>query len=119
MLLAAAAGAVLVAGPSRTRGLAGLLFGVGLSQAHGEFAAATAGAVARHAATMGRLFDERKAVIHRVDRLEQVLSSQYGGLPVQRIADGVAKRSSTARGALPVWFTPDHVDDGTYPREIS
>lgn len=62
-VLALAAGLALLSAHRRSRPLAGVLFGVFLSRAHGA-------GLARLEATIGRLFDERQSVIRRVEKLE-------------------------------------------------
>jgi hypothetical protein len=69
--LALVASVVLLAGPRRTRPLAGYLYGLFLSRAHGEsLKAAQTAAVA----TMGRLFDEKTSVGQQVEALQETIS---------------------------------------------
>lgn len=60
--LAVAAAIAVLTGPRRTRPLAGFFYGVMLSRAQGA-------ARARLEATLLRLFDERRSVGARIDRL--------------------------------------------------
>lgn len=62
-LLALVAGVAALAGPRRTRPLAGFLYGVMLSRTHGA-------GRQRLEATIVRLFDERKSALARLDALK-------------------------------------------------
>lgn len=62
--LAVVAGITVLAGPRRTRPLAGFLYGVALSRVHGA-------GRARLEATLLRLFDERSSVARRVAEVDR------------------------------------------------
>lgn len=107
--IAAIAGIAILAGPRRTRPLAGFLYGLTLSRAHGA-------GRDRLERTIARLFDERRSVgaqveateaararlgaeladaIDRIDTLEQC----FGGDPAKWLEDG--RRERDRHAAMP------------------
>lgn len=98
-MVAALAGGLLLAGPRRTRPLAGFLYGVALSRVHG---AARDRLFTETVERMGELFAQRTSVGARVDRLEAILRSQYGGKSLEAIEAGV-QADAPAPVRLPVW----------------
>jgi hypothetical protein len=100
-------GAVILAGPRRTRPLAGFLYGLVLSRAQGA-------SNRRLEQTMTRLFAERESAHRRIDVLEDVLRTQYGGRDLDAIVAGVkAPRNRRVRDVerLPVWLAPEPAPD--------
>jgi hypothetical protein len=74
-VLAAVAGIAALAGPRRTRPLAGFLYGVALSRVHGA-------ARAHLERTLLRLFDERASVHARLDEVERLLGGRLADVEI-------------------------------------
>lgn len=105
--VAAIAAALILAGPRRTRPLAGALYGWALSRAQGA-------SRANLEATLLRLFAERTSAHaalewhrHRLDLLERVLRAQYGDRHLDAILAGVEQPRQGGDPdveRLPVWM---------------
>lgn len=115
---AAIAAAGILAGPRRTRPLAGALYGWALSRAQGasrEHLEATMLRLFHERESLRRLLDLRTAdfdavdleLIDRVELLERVLRAQYGGRALDAILAGVERPrvgGDQDVERLPVWI---------------
>lgn len=92
--LAVFAGVAMLAGPRRTRPVAGFLYGLMLSRAHGA-------AVRRLQTTIARLFDERHGALRRIDELAERVDDLCDR--VDDVEDVTVPRSATS----PTWARVD------------